>query len=211
MLAHLDVGSLFEHGSTQGAASEQDWIHLLDLYLPKRYRTAPVFVVNAEGRRSRQIDLAIFDNLSSPLLFPRQSALYVPVESVYATFEVKSTLTAPSLRDAGVKAASVRKLRPDKTRPILAGVLAPTSQWLPRFFASTLSRNLAKLTPTRKIDFGCALDRASFESTDRLVLSQPDESLIFFLLRLLDRLDELGPAPRVDLMRYARSIKSFQT
>ncbi len=154
MLAHLAVGSLFEHGSTQGSASEQDWIHLFNLYLPKRFRTAPVFVVNSNGHRSRQIDLAIFDNLESPLLFPRESALYIPVESVYATFEVKSTLTAPSLRDAGMKAASVRSLRTDLTRPILAGILAPSSLWLPRFFKSTLSRNLAKLKPSHEIDWG---------------------------------------------------------
>jgi len=210
MLAHLSVGSLFEHGCTQGSATEHDWIQLFDLYLPKRYRTAPVFVVNADGQRSRQIDLAVFDNLSSPLLFPRHSALYVPIESVYAVFEVKSILTAPSLRDAGEKAASVRQLRSDDSRWIIAGILTATSQWLPRKFGTTLGRNLAKLPELRKIDLGCALDRASFEDRQRLVLSQPAEALLFFLLRLVDRLDALGPAPRTDLMRYARGIASFR-
>ena len=81
MLAHLSVSSLFQHGSTHGTASEQDWIRLFDLYLPSRYRSASAFVVNSNGPRSRQIDLAIFDSFYSLQIFPRQSALYIPVES----------------------------------------------------------------------------------------------------------------------------------
>jgi hypothetical protein len=65
MLAQLAVGRLFEHASASGTASEHHWIELFDRYLPKSYRAAPAFVINAAGRRSRQIDLAVFDNLSS--------------------------------------------------------------------------------------------------------------------------------------------------
>ncbi len=168
-----------------------------------------MFVVNADGVRSRQIDLAIFDTFSSPQLFPRGSALYVPVESVYATFEVKSLLSGQTLEYAGAKAASVRELR-ESGRPILAGILAPTSRWLPRLFASTLASRLEKLPELHRIDLGCALDCASFETADRLMVSEGDETLIFFLMRLVERLDALGPAPRVDLMRYARGVRSFQ-
>lgn len=35
-------------------------------------RAAPAFVIDSYGRRSRQIDIAIFDNLYSPLLFPHK-------------------------------------------------------------------------------------------------------------------------------------------
>src|ERR1039458_9179217 len=80
MLAQLAVGAMFEHASTAGAASEQVWLEALHRYLPNRYRAAPVFVIDSDGRRSRQIDIAIFDNLSSPLLFPHASGLHVPVE-----------------------------------------------------------------------------------------------------------------------------------
>ena len=54
------------------------------------------------------------------------------------------------------------------------------------------------------------MNQASFECTDRVVLSHADEALIFFLVRLVDRIEALGPAPRVDIMRYARKIKSFR-
>lgn len=210
MMAHLSVSNLLEHGPTQGAASEQEWIQLFDLYLPTRYRSAPVFVVNADGRRSQQIDLAIFDTFSSPQLFPRASALFVPVESVYATFEVKSVLTGLTLQYAGAKAASVRELCGESSRPILAGILAPTTRFLPRLFSARLADRLERLPDLHKIDLGCVLDRASFESSERLVVSRRDEALIFFLMRLVERLDALGPAPRVDLMHYARGVRSLK-
>ena len=89
MLAQLAVGRLFEHASAAGAASEQQWLEMLRRYLPNRYRCAPAFIIDAEGRRSRQIDIAIFDNLYSPPLFPHDAGLHVPAESVYAVFEVK--------------------------------------------------------------------------------------------------------------------------
>jgi hypothetical protein len=41
-------------------------------------------------------------------------------------------------------------------------------------------------------------------------VSTPDESLIFFILRLLERLREMGPAPAADLMEYGRSLRSFR-
>jgi hypothetical protein len=209
MTAHLAVSGLFEHAITHGSASEQDWIKLFELFLPKRFTTAPVFVVNSDGSRSRQIDLAVFDNHSSPLMFPHQSGLHVPVESVFAAFEVKSILTSISLRDAGVKAASVRELRSNKARPILAGVLCTTTKW-PLTEDSSVLRHFLKALPAHHgIDLGCVLDHASFEFQRRLIVSEPDEALIFFLLRLVHRLDKLGPAPRVDVMRYARGVKSF--
>jgi hypothetical protein len=41
-------------------------------------------------------------------------------------------------------------------------------------------------------------------------VSSPEESLIFFVLRLLERLRAMGPAPAIDLMQYARSLQSFK-
>ena len=66
MLACLAVGDAFENPSACGSASEQRWIDLFDRYLPQRYRASPAFVVDADGRCSRQIDIAIYDNLYSP-------------------------------------------------------------------------------------------------------------------------------------------------
>jgi hypothetical protein len=45
---------------------------------------------------------------------------------------------------------------------------------------------------------------------NRFSTSTPDESLIFFILRLLQRLREMGTAPAADLMEYGRSLRSFR-
>jgi hypothetical protein len=189
-----------------GHATERHWLDLFDRYLPKRYRSAPAFVIDADGRRSRQIDIAIFDNLYSPPLFPHPSGLHLPAESVYAVFEVKPTFSRQWLRDAAEKAASVRALRRtsvpvigrDRVQPspILAGLLATTSVWTPATFAANLLRS-------NQLDIGCCLAHGAFEGK---TISSPNHSLIFFLLRLLDRLRAMGTAPAIDWSQYARAF-----
>jgi len=221
MLAQLAVGRLFEHGSSAGAATEQHWNQLFARYLPQRYRSAPAFVIDADGRRSRQIDIAIFDNLYSPPLFPHSSGIHIPAESVYAVFEVKPTFSRQWLRDASEKAASVRALRrtsvpviaaggkrlPIHPSPILAGLLATGSVWNQETFGDNLRPALTGMS----LDLGCSLAHGAFERRGTSIkVSTPDESLIFFILRLLDRLRAMGTAPAADLMQYGRSLQSFQ-
>jgi len=205
MLAQLSVGALFEHPSAMGSATEHHWLQLFDRYLPKRYRAAPAFVIDSMGRRSRQIDIAIFDNLYTPPLFPHSSGIHLPAESVYAVFEVKPTFSRQWLRDAAEKAASVRSLRRTSVSvigrdaaippPIIAGLLATTSVWTPDTFAANLGR------ARRDLDIGCCLEHGAFEDNH---ISSPDESLVFFIIRLLDRLRAMGTAPAVDWSQYGR-------
>jgi hypothetical protein len=223
MLAQLAVGGFFEHPSASGTATERHWLDLFDRYLPKRYRSTPAFVIDSEGRRSRQIDIAIFDNLYSPLLFPHSSGLHIPAESIYAVFEVKPTFSRQWIRDAGEKAASVRSLHrtsvrvmsgntlrpPIRPRPILAGLLATTSVWNEETFAKNLKSALIAPPPNR-LDLGCCLAHGSFEQGKKVTVSIREESLIFFILRLLDRLRAQGTAPAADLMQYGRYLESFK-
>jgi hypothetical protein len=207
MLAQLAVGGMFEHASAAGTAAERHWLDLFDRYLPKRYRATPAFIIDSHGRRSRQIDIAIFDNLYSPLLFPHESGLHVPAESVHAVFEVKPTFSRQWIRDAAEKAQSVRSLTlTTPKRPILAGLLAATSVWTPNTFAKNL-RSALTATP---LDIGCSLEHGSFEKNKRIIVSTPEESLIFFILRLLERLKAQGQSPTADLMKYGRNLESFK-
>jgi hypothetical protein len=290
MLAQMAVGGLFEHASAAGAATEQHWINLFHRYLPLRYRATPAFVIDSTGRRSRQIDIAIFDNLYSPLLFPHSSGFHIPAESVYAVFEVKPTISRQWIRDAGEKAASVRALRRTSVpviaggtprsaippSPILAGLLATSSVWSPETFeenvCSALDALSSRASDDQHLDLGCSLQHGAFEQilkprphvgppnvgppilaasrlSSRLSYSElrppgsalssrtaqgrearpsgsalssrtatvrrrststPDESLIFFILRLMERLRAMGTAPAADLMEYGRSLRSFQ-
>jgi len=205
MLAQLSVGALFEHPSSAGHATEHHWLQLFDRYLPQRYRAAPAFVIDSAGRRSRQIDIAIFDSLYTPPLFPHSSGLHLPAESVYAVFEVKAAFSRQWLRDAADKADSVRALHRtsvsvigrEATKPpaILAGLLATTSVWTARTFAANLRR------ARQELDLGCCLEHGSFEDNH---VSSPSHSLVFFIIRLLDRLRAMGTAPAIDWSQYGR-------
>jgi hypothetical protein len=226
MLACLAVGEVFEHPSACGAASEQRWIDLFNRYLPRRYRASPAFVVDADGRRSRQIDIAIYDNLYSPLIFPHDSGLHIAAESVYAIFEVKQGLTRQLIRDAGTKAASVRSLRrtsvpiisaggrraPIAPGEILAGILAVHSVW-DESFEKRVTGALSPLSRLERLDLGCALQQGAFECMPGAPpkFSTPDEALIFFVIRLIERLRALGTAPAADLMEYGRALESLRS
>ena len=159
-----------------------------------------------------------------PSCSPTPPASNIPAESVYAVFEVKQDLNQRLIRDAGRKAASVRRLRRTSVpvlsagaprpaiacRPIIAGILALRSGW-PTRFARRLPQALDRLAPDERLDLGCALRDGSFEySTAAFTLSTSGESLIFLMLRLIDRLRALGTAPAADLMAYGRTLQSFK-
>jgi len=213
LLAQLNVGGLFDHPTAAGTATERHWLDLFERYLPKSYRAASAFVIDSEGRRSRQIDIAIFDNLYSPVLFPHASGIHIPAESVYAVFEVKPTFSRQWINDAAQKAASVRTLLRTsdsiRPRPILAGLLAATSVWKSGTFSANLRSALIEPRSTHRLDLGCAIQHGSFEQTKTITVSTPEESLIFFIFRLLERLRAQGAAPATDLMKYGKDLESF--
>ena len=223
MLANLNASRVYDHHATCGAVSERQWIDLFRHYLPERYRVTSAFVVDAEGARSRQIDIAIYDRFYSPLLFPDDVQPYIPAESVYAVFECKQNLSTETLCDAAAKAASVRRLRrtsapvlcagsvlPPRAAPaIVAGILC-LGEAEPAALARTMTSMLPYLEGDKLLDLGCSLRQGAFEiSTGRrpqaeIRYSLPGQALIFCLLRLLSRLQQMGTAPPMDLDEYAQ-------
>ncbi len=224
MLPHLEVSGALEHGSTCGAASEAHWLRLLNSHLPERYRASSAFIVDSDGRRSRQIDLAVYDRFYSPLIFPYESGYLVPAESVYAIVEVKQVLTRQYVRDAGLKIASVRRLRrtsvpvpfaggsyPPKSPPRILGVIAATRPVWVKDFDDNLTSALAQLDSDSAVDLGCVVTQGASESSGRSwKRSEPSESLIFFMIRLIERLRALGNALAADLMSCGRALSSFK-
>ncbi len=225
MLASLATSKVFYHSTACGNATERHWIELFNRYLPQRYCASNAFVIDADGRRSGQIDIAIYDRFYSPRLFHDESQPYIPAESVYAVFEVKQAFSALVIRDAAAKAASVRRLRrtsvpipsagppyPAKQPfPILAGILALDAPQEDRG-AACVKAMLRNLGPDERLDIGCSLGRWAFEvsaaggADTSLQLSQREEALIFFMLRLIQRLQQMGPASAIDYAAYAHCL-----
>lgn len=226
LTASLEADREIGHAPTKGAATERGWRAMLE-YLPKRYCVSEAFVIDSEGRRSQQIDLVIYDRQYSPFLFHHHGALYIPAESVYGVFEVKQELSAENVRYAVEKAASVRSLTRTNVRiptisgpskreeifTILSGLLCLESPWSPPL-GDTLTKALKAGSEAGRLDFVCALRHGTLDirySTEGEVdsdRSAPDTALIFFFLRLLERLQKLGTALAMDLRRYGRVLEA---
>ncbi len=208
------------HAGVHGAVNEDHWIDVFRAYLPKRYEVATGLVIDSLGNRSDQIDLIVFDGHFTPTLLDQQKHRYIPAEAVYAVFESKPHLDKSYLEYAGLKAASVRKLhrtsvsiahaggtyKPKEPFPIVAGIVAPRSSW-----ADGLGESFRKNLPTHSIeqlDCGCALDDGAFDVFDGgLQIVGKEAALIYFLFRLLAKLQSLGSVPAIDWTAYAATIQ----
>ena len=207
------------HAGTQGSVNEDHWTDIFRAYLPKRYEVATGFVIDSKGGRSQQVDVVVFDKHFTPTLLDQQNHRYIPAEAVYAVFESKPHIDKSYLEYAGNKAASVRRLhrtsvvishaggtfKPKLLFPIVAGILAPRSSWADGL-GETFRKHLPTL-PDEQIDCGCALENGAFDSFDgacRIV--SHEAALIFFLFRLLSKLQSVGTVSAIDWAAYADTI-----
>ncbi|CUR81621.1 DUF6602 domain-containing protein [Achromobacter xylosoxidans] len=208
-----------EHAGTHGAVNEDHWIEVFRSYLPNRYEVATGFVIDSLGNRSEQIDVVIFDRHFTPTLLDQQKHRYIPAEAVYGVFESKPHFDKSYLEYAGNKAASVRKLlrtsvsishaggtfKPKELFPIIAGIVAPKSSWADGL-GDTFQKNLPS-DDHEKLDCGCALEHGAFDTFDgQLKTVPPEGALIYFLFRLLSKLQSLGTVPAIDWAAYATTI-----
>jgi len=73
-----------------------------------------------------------------------------------------------------------------------------------------MGRAVAEHEKDGHLDFVCCLEHGTLENSRAMRVSHPDESLIYFVLRLQERLRAMGTAPAVDWQEYGRSLRSFR-
>jgi len=214
------------HSSSKGDATELCWVEMLNNYLPKRYKAQKAFVIDSKGDISEQMDIVIFDRQYSPFLFNHLGVCYVPAESVYAVFESKQDLNKYNIEYAGKKAESVRKLfrtsaaiphaggkfPPREPQPIISGILSLGSEWNPAI-GDSFEEAVKNLNFEQRLDLGCCLEGGAFECVytekqfNTLDIKEQKNALIFFFLRLLEKLQSLATVPAIEISEYAKSIK----
>lgn len=223
LLATLGVGrTVGAHPVTVGDDSELNWRGMLESILPTRYRVSKGFAIDANGHRSEQIDLLVYDRHFSPVLLDIGDYLFVPAEAVFAALEVKQTMDRNNIEYAAKKVASVRGLsrtsapipyvageyRAKPLHHIIGGLLTMDSGWNPPL-GEPLERALRDFGGDQGLDLGCALRSGAFETGvgDELVRAGSETALIFFVLRLLQRLQKLASPPAIDYDVYAAALR----
>jgi hypothetical protein len=226
LMAGLEASrSALDHPVSKGDATEGNWRDLLERHLPHRYHVAKAFIMDSSGAMSDQIDIVVYDRLYTPILYNLEDQRIIPAEGVYAVLEVKQDLDKSNVEYAGKKAASVRKLirtsarivhagghyEPRPASPILAGILTSQSSWSPPF-GDAFQAVFDSLDPMESLDLGCAAKDGGFEvtvdetSNRRVKISRPDQALVFFLMRLLDRLQSVGTVSAIDYAAYSTQL-----
>lgn len=89
------------HQGEKGSIRERRVADFLKSILPKRYGVGSGHIINKQGNTSGQIDIIIYDALDGIRLPIDEYYSLFPYECVYASIEVKSTLTASSGKKPG--------------------------------------------------------------------------------------------------------------
>jgi hypothetical protein len=223
LLADLGAAEAVGHPDDKGDISEGSWRKMLAKLLPTRYGVSQATVVDCLGGKSDAIDVVIHDRHFSPLVFWQDDVMYVPAESVYAVFECKPAMNKALLAYGSAKADSVRRLHrtaaqivhaggrilePKKPPTILAGYLATRSDWTPPL-GGAFEKHLA-VDGGGRIDLGCVVGAGAWEvpsdTADPLSVVSQDKSLVFFAMRLLARLQDMGTISAMDYNAWSTSL-----
>lgn len=220
--ADLRSSASIVHDGDRGEVNERHFIDAFRRYLPGRYTVDKAAVLDSQGQTSDSIDLVVYDRQYTPAMLDSDKHRYVPAEAVYAVFECKSSVSKNSLEYAADKAASVRRLvrtsvgiphaggehPPKKHFGIVAGLLAADMDWSDGF-GSTFRGSHELLNGERHVDCGLAVSGHAFDvfgGARDYAFCTGSNALIFFLFRLLNKLQSLGTVPAIDWNAYAGQL-----
>ena len=180
-------------------------------------------VIDSLGGQSDSIDIVVFDRHYTPTLLDQEDHRYIPAEAVYAVIEAKPEFSKDYMEYAGRKAASVRKLhrtsvaiahaggtfKPKDHFKIVSGIIAPKSGWSDGL-GKSFKKNLPSENESELLDCGCALAHGAFDNfdDDGLQIVPAQGALIYFLFRLLGKLQSLGTVPAIDWSEYAAILRT---
>ncbi len=89
------------HGGTSGHNREQIWREMFANLLPRKFCIEQsVFIIDSNGKVSKEVDLAIFDETYTPYIFRAGKMKFIPIEAVAAAIECKShSIDSPSIEN----------------------------------------------------------------------------------------------------------------
>ncbi|MBF0368609.1 MAG: hypothetical protein HQL52_04050 [Magnetococcales bacterium] len=222
LLAALQLSSKsITHDGEMGEVNENLIINMLRKYLPNRYKVDSGVVVDSCGRTSDQIDVIIYDRQYTPTLLDQENFRFVPAEAVYCVFEVKPEVSKRYYKYAVDKVNSVRgldrtsveipyadgKYGPKPLFKIVSGIISVRMGWEEGFEGKPFKNISNSYGEEERLDCGLSISGHCFDYHDGKILTCPSEqALIFFLFRLLKKLQSLATVPAIDWDAYADTL-----
>lgn len=233
MLAKLKTGSMaVVHPGTKGDETELNWINWFSDYLPKRYMINKGIVIDSAGKQSEQIDIIVYDAQYSYFVFHHDNIVLVPAESVYAILEVKQNLNKAHMEYAAKKVRSVRELfrtsapikhaggeyPPKPLHEIIGGIITTTCDWESPI-QPKVAEHIYNKSKLERLDLVCSISDGTFSVENNTFLEDfreeinptikfcdKDDSLVYLLLSILKKLQDIGTVPAIDFSKYAEVI-----
>lgn len=152
--------------------------------LPQKYAVGNGVITDVGGTQSKQQDFFVYDAVNSPTFLHMDSSSIVPVESVYATIEIKSTLSKETLRQSIDNIKSVKELKitvlknsfivPEQYNFILGTIFAYTSDSAIETIAQNVD-NICKNIPKEiQPSIICILDKGLIVNVKKDKMNQID-------------------------------------
>ena len=224
-----------EHNGVKGSAREDLLKDYLKKLLPEKYSITSGIIIDNNQNQSKQQDFIIHDAYNCPSFFKTESNSILPIESVYATIEIKSTLDYSTLEQSVKNVESVRKLNKLPNRNIISNtyndvyplgfVFAYSSNYSLEQIQKKMSELNKYIDARYQISIVCILDKGlvfnvnkenitdfTMIPTNNTILGRSDSnientlySFYLFLLEYLDNVYIQVPS----LIEYAKKNNAF--
>ncbi|WP_145320252.1 DUF6602 domain-containing protein [Paenibacillus xylanexedens] len=222
MIDFEEVTSQIEHKGERGSSREEIFSTYFRKYIPLKYEFSRGAIIDLSGRQSKQQDLIIHDAFSSPILMNMDSTKIIPIESVFATIEIKSSLNKSRLNECVENIKSVRGLPKHPITPFVSPTAGFVFAYTSDTSLETLLDNLVDLNlqidPNHQISVVCVLDKGmiinvdkrgfdkiellpSINTTRAIIRNSMGDNLIMFYLILMQFLNSSVITPP-DLFKY---------
>lgn len=112
----LETTANVQHRLTKGEMREDDLRRALGRHIPSRFSLGSGEIVNSAGQISLQQDLIVSDSLAGSPFLAAGGAGVFPVETVFTTLQVKSSISASDIPAVVDNLASVKRLVSEEPR-----------------------------------------------------------------------------------------------
>ncbi|MFC3787395.1 DUF6602 domain-containing protein [Paenibacillus sp. GCM10012307] len=158
-----------KHQGLTGNFREEMWMKFFRSIIPRKYSLAQgVLIIDSEGKISKEVDIAVYDETYTPYIFQYNTLKFIPIEAVAVVIECKSTGYDPkALKEWDKRIKDLKPCRTGIARMVQGYVVGLTN---------------GSQTRTRPITILATLKKYVHESTENNIMKDLGEIFDFVIL-----------------------------